>query len=54
MTSKPMAATAGSRLAAVLKVPETTLSPSTVAPSERGKNSYQLEKSARWRSTYNG
>ena len=55
MTSKPIAATASSRFAAVRKVPLVTLpSLSTVAPSERGKNSYQLPKSARSRSAYAG
>ena len=41
--SKPISATASRRLAAVAKVPETTLpvAGSTYAPSERGKNSYQ-------------
>ena len=44
MTSKPIAATASSRFAAVRKVPLVTLPVcgSWVAPSERGKNSYQL------------
>jgi hypothetical protein len=42
MMSKPIAATASRRFAAVPKVPETTfpLAWSTYAPSERGKNSY--------------
>ncbi len=41
-TSKPIAAMAGSRSAAVRNVPDTGGSPSrTTAPSERGKNSYQ-------------
>ena len=54
MTSKPIAATASSRLAAVRKLPLVTLPVfgSRVAPSERGKNSYQLPKSARVRSAY--
>ena len=40
--SNPMAATASSRFAAVWSVPLTTVPSSlTVAPSERGKNSYQ-------------
>ena len=49
MTSKPISATPSRRLAAVLKLPEVTLPvlASRVAPSERGKNSYQLPKSAR-------
>ncbi len=44
MTSKPIAATASSRLAAVAKVPlvMAPVAGSGVAPSERGKNSYQL------------
>jgi hypothetical protein len=41
--SKPIAATASSRLAAVRKLPLVTFPVvgSAVAPSERGKNSYQ-------------
>ncbi len=56
MTSKPMAATAGSRSAAVRNVPLTILpvALSMLAPSERGKNSYQLENRARSRSAKNG
>ena len=55
MTSKPMAATASSRLVAVWKVPVATVpSAARVAPSERGKNSYQLLNSARGRSAYAG
>ncbi len=56
MTSKPIAATASSRLAAVTRVPETTapVSGSTYAPSERGKNSYQEPYRARSRSAKNG
>ncbi len=56
MTSKPIAATASSRSAAVRRVPLVTVpvSGSAVAPSERGKNSYQLPNSARCRSTKNG
>jgi hypothetical protein len=54
-TSKPISAIAGSRCAAVRKVPLTGgLSGSTTAPSERGKNSYQEPYSARSRSTSNG
>ena len=56
MTSKPIAATASSRSAAVRKVPVVTapVFASRVAPSERGKNSYQLPKRARLRSAYTG
>ena len=56
MTSKPISATASSRFAAVRRVPLVTLpvASSRVAPSERGKNSYQLPKSARSRSAYAG
>ena len=53
-TSKPMAATASSRRAAVRSVPETGgVWPvgSTWAPSDRGKNSYHAPYSARSRST---
>ncbi len=56
-TSKPIAATAGSRSAAVRRVPErggSTPDGSTTAPSERGKNSYQEPNSARSRSTWSG
>ena len=55
MTSKPISATASSRFAAVRKVP-LTIRPSgrSTAPSERGKNSYQLPNSARSRSAYAG
>ncbi len=48
-TSKPRAAIAGSRFVAVANVPER--GGSRLAPSERGKNSYQAENSARSRST---
>ena len=56
MTSKPAAATASSRSAAVRKVPEVIFPVfgSLAAPSLRGKNSYQLPKSARCRSAYAG
>ena len=56
MTSKPISATASRRSAAVRNVPLVTLPvfSSFVAPSERGKNSYQLPKSARLRSARNG
>ncbi len=42
--SKPISATASRRFAAVRKLPLVTLPvfSSRVAPSERGKNSYQL------------
>jgi hypothetical protein len=52
-TSKFIAAMAGSRCAAVLKVPCLigVASGPTSAPSERGKNSYQAENRARLRST---
>ncbi|GAA5010884.1 hypothetical protein GCM10025734_55030 [Kitasatospora paranensis] len=56
-TSKPIAATAGSRSAAVRSVPDTggcTPDGSTTAPSERGKNSYHAPYNARRRSTCNG
>src|SRR5690348_13227586 len=46
-----------SRLAAVRSVPDTDRrrpSGSTLAPSERGKNSYQEPNSARWRWTSSG
>lgn len=50
-----MAAMAGSRSAAVRKVPLTGASPgSTTAPSERGNISYQEPKRARFRSTCRG
>ena len=51
-TSKPISATAGIRWAAVLKVP-LVIVPSEffIAPSLRGKNSYQLPISARSHST---
>src|SRR3954451_21805784 len=54
--SNPMAATASSRFAAVANVPLTAapVSASYDAPSDRGKNSYQFENSARTRSAYNG
>ncbi len=54
--SKPIAATASRRLAAVWKLPLVTVPvfASRVAPSERGKNSYQLPNSARLRSAYAG
>ena len=46
--SKPIAATAGRRSSAVLKVPEITVpSALTFAPSLRGKNSYQEPTRAR-------
>jgi hypothetical protein len=56
MMSKPIAATASSRFAAVRKVPPVTapVVSSRVAPSERGKNSYQLLNSALGRSAYAG
>ncbi len=56
MTSKPIAATASSRFAAVANVPLVTapVLASRVAPSERGKNSYQLPNRARSRSAYAG
>ena len=55
MTSKPISATASRRLAAVRKLPLVTLPfLSTVAPSERGKNSYQLPNRASSRSAYAG
>ena len=56
MTSKPMAATASSRLAAVRKLPEvqSPVSWSRTAPSERGKNSYQAPRPASSRSTSSG
>ncbi len=53
-TSKPMAATASSRPAAVRNVPDTGAvwpEGSTWAPSDRGKNSYHAPYSARCRST---
>lgn len=54
-TSKPIAATAGSRSAAVLNVPLTGGSPFlTTAPSERGNSSYHEPKRARPRSTSSG
>ncbi len=49
-TSKPIAAIAGNRRAAVRKLP----CGSSAVPSERGKNSYQAPYSARSRSTSNG
>jgi hypothetical protein len=50
--SNPIAATAGSRLAAVAKVPGRHWPDmSWTAPSERGKNSYQLENDPCSRST---
>ena len=56
MTSNPMAATAGSRSAAVAKVPlfHSPVASSSSQPSERGKNSYQAPYSARSRSTSHG
>jgi hypothetical protein len=56
MTSKPISATASRRLAAVRKLPLVTapVAGSRVAPSERGKNSYQLLVRARSRSAYAG
>ena len=54
--SKPMAATASRRFAAVRKLPEVH-SPVAwwrTAPSERGKNSYQAPRPARSRSTSSG
>ncbi len=56
MMSKPIPATASSRLAAVRKVPDVhcPVSSSYDAPSDRGKNSYQLPYSARVRSTHTG
>lgn len=52
-TSKPMAATASSRSAAVRSVPLTGGFPArTTAPSERGNSSYQDPNSARLRSTW--
>lgn len=54
-TSNPIAAMAGSRSAAVRKVPLTGAEPgSTTAPSERGNISYQEPKRARLRSTSSG
>lgn len=54
-TSKPIAAIAGSRSAAVRNVPLTGASPgSTTAPSDRGNISYQEPKSARLRSISSG
>lgn len=54
-TSKPIAAMAGSRSAALRNVPLTGCSPgSTTAPSERGNISYQEPKRARLRSTTSG
>ncbi len=51
-TSKPIAATAGSRFVAVRKVPLLIVpSLSRRAPSDRGKNSYQAPTPARSRST---
>ena len=54
-TSKPIAATSGIRFAALWKVPD-VMEPSTflIAPSLRGKNSYQLPTSALSRSTLIG
>src|SRR5438067_272049 len=55
--SNPIAAIAGSRWAAVRRVPDVGGSSpvsETWAPSERGKNSYQAENAARLRSTSNG
>src|SRR5664279_3405612 len=51
-TSKPIAAIAGRRLAAVANVPD--LGGSSDAPSERGKNSYHDPYKARSRSTHSG
>ncbi len=54
--SKPISLIAGRRSAAVRKVPEVQRpdSSSKVAPSERGKNSYQALKAASLRSTRTG
>src|SRR5450759_3159291 len=55
-TSKPISAIAGSRSAAVCRVPEVHLLVRLLysAPSERGKNSYHEPYSARSRSTRSG
>ena len=54
-TSKPIAATPTRRFVAVAKVPLTTVpSGFLVAPSLRGKNSYQDPTSARSRSALTG
>src|SRR5215470_8263351 len=56
-TSKPIEAIASKRLAAVRSVPDTDLrrpSGSTLAPSDRGKNSYQDPNSDRCLSTMSG
>src|SRR5262249_58691320 len=56
-TSKPMAAISPRRRAAVRSVPDTGRrrpSGSTLAPSDRGKNSYQDPNSARSQCTTSG